>query len=172
MSTEGWSPSRRTLLVTGLLLPVSACTQPAAPRPPAPDVGLRAAAVLRERDLLVLYDRALAGAGVRTDALAALRAEHVAHLVALGEVAASSSASPGPASPGPASPGPDSPGRASPGPASPGRAAPQPGVAALRDAETVAAAAHAEAVLGASRGLAGLLAALSAAEAVHASVLA
>lgn len=167
MSTEGWSPSRRTLLVTGLLLPVSACTQPAAPRPPAPDVGLRAAAVLRERDLLVLYDRALAGAGVRTDALAALRAEHVAHLVALGEVAASSSASPRPASPGP-----DSPSRASLGPASPGRAAPQPGVAALRDAETVAAAAHAEAVLGASRGLAGLLAALSAAEAVHASVLA
>ena len=151
MDTLG--PSRRAVLLTGLVVPLAACTRAAAPgpRPVEPDVALRSAAAGREVALLSAYDRALATASrARAPGLAALRGEHADHLTALG------GASPGP-------------GASAPAPAAP--AAPSPTTADLLAAEAAAQAAHATGVSAASRALAGVLATLSAAEAAHAVAL-
>ncbi|MCA1711168.1 MAG: hypothetical protein LC789_05825 [Actinobacteria bacterium] len=72
--------SRRSLLAGLAAAPVAACSSSAErPAPVDPDVALRAAAVAREVDLVALYD-ALPPSPVH----AALRAEHVEHLRALG----------------------------------------------------------------------------------------
>ena len=148
MDTLG--PSRRAVLLTGLVVPLAACTRAAAPgpRPVEPDVALRSAAAGREVALLSAYDRALATASAaRAPGLAALRGEHADHLTALG------GASPGP------------------GASAPAPAAPSPTTADLLAAEAAAQAAHATGVSAASRALAGVLATLSAAEAAHAVAL-
>ena len=148
MDTLG--PSRRAVLLTGLVMPLAACTRAAAPgpRPVEPDVALRSAAAGREVALLSAYDRALATASAaRAPGLAALRGEHADHLTALGG----------------ASPGPDA--------SAPAPAAPSPTTADLLAAEAAAQAAHAAGVPAASRALAGVLATLSAAEAAHAVAL-
>lgn len=143
-------PSRRAVLLTGLVVPLAACTRAAAPapRPVEPDVALRSAAAGREVALLSAYDRALATASAaRAPGLAALRGEHADHLTALGG----------------GSPGPDASAAAS--------AAPSPTMADLLAAEAAAQTAHGAAVSAASRALAGVLATLSAAEAAHAVAL-
>jgi hypothetical protein len=74
--------SRRSLLAGLAVAPVAACTSgSSAPARVDPDVALRAAAVAREVDLVALYD-----ALPPTPVHAALRAEHVEHLRALGAV--------------------------------------------------------------------------------------
>ncbi|MCU1674686.1 MAG: hypothetical protein JWN77_2799 [Frankiales bacterium] len=73
--------SRRSLLAGLAAAPAVACTSSPPEAPPDPDVALRAAAVAREVDLISLYD-ALPPSPVH----AALRAEHVEHLRALGGV--------------------------------------------------------------------------------------
>ena len=154
MDTRG--PSRRAVLLTGLVVPLAACTRAAAPgpRPVEPDVALRSAAAGREVALLSAYDRALATASAaRAPGLAALRGEHADHLTALGG----------------ASPGPDASAAAPAAPAA--SAAPSPTTADLLAAEAAAQAAHAAGVSAASRALAGVLATLSAAEAAHAVAL-
>ena len=170
---------RRLVLLGALLaplLPLAACTgedAPAAPRPPDPDVALRGAAVAREQDLLALYDALLALTPARSGpaqaGLAGLRAEHAVHLAALLPPAAGPSpgrsASTGAPTPAASTPAPGTAAPATPAPA----AAP---LAAVRVAEAAAAGAHAEAVVPASRGLAALLASLSAAESSHAVALA
>ena len=148
MDTLG--PSRRAVLLTGLVVPLAACTRAAAPgpRPVEPDVALRSAAAGREVALLSAYDRALATASRgRAPGLAALRGEHADHLTALGG----------------ASPGPEA--------SAPAPTALSPTTADLLAAEAAALAAHAAGVSAASRALAGVLATLSAAEAAHAVAL-
>jgi hypothetical protein len=142
------TPSRRALLqatalVPALLTETAACTS----HRPAhavvdPDVAVRAAAVAREVELLSAYDEALAAAAPGASAeLAAVRADHEAHLAALG--APSPAASPSASAQVPASPG------------------------ALAARERSAAAAHAADALRASRPLAALLASMAASEASH-----
>lgn len=144
-------PTRRAVLASGLLLPVAACTSsepaPVRPVPVDPDVALRAAAVARERGLLAAYDAALQQDPARAERLVPLRAEHAAHLAALGEQEAPSTVSPAPAPPSPL--GGD-----------------------LATAERAAAAAHAEATAAASPALAAVLAQLAASEASHPVALA
>lgn len=163
------TPSRRAVLVAGLVAPLVACTrsaQPPAPvagsspaAPTGPGVGprsrpdadapVRAAAVARERRLLAAYDAALADDPGARD-LAALRQEHAAHLQALG---------------------------VAPPPPPPGdrrrrdRRAAARARAGLVRAERGAAGEHARDLLTASRGLAAVLASLAAAEASHLVVL-
>lgn len=162
MSTDPAAPSRRAFLAAGLLLPLAACARAADPDPPPdPDLALRATSVARERELLALYDRALAAEPARATLLTALRDEHAAHLTALlGAPATPTSTALTPAVPGGATPlGP----------------VPAAGPVALNDlnaAEVAAAAAHADGVPAASRPLAAVLATLSAAEASHAVALA
>lgn len=159
---------RAALLSAGAGL-LAACTSKPRPRTaPAvdPDTALAAAAVARELALLAAYDEALATSPALAPRLAALRAEHVEHLRALGQVPASPGASGTPqASPTPASPTPASHASASP-PA--GRAAV---LLRLRALERAGADGHAGAALAASRRLAPVLASLAASEASHAAVL-
>lgn len=144
--------SRRALLGLAGVLPLAACTADEGPPPPPdPDDLLRSAAVARELALLAQYDAAVLALPDRAAVLMSVRAEHAAHLAALQAPSASPSAAPSP----PPAP--------SPGPVS---------MAALVVAEREAGAAHAQAVLEASRELAGLLGSLAASEASHAVVLA
>lgn len=145
-------PGRRRVLQAALALPLlSACrARPAPPVPagPDPDVRLRAAAVEREGTLVRAYDEALVAD--LSSRWAALRAEHLEHLAALGAPAAASAAATPPRRAGTRA----------------------PSVAALAEAERRAAAGHAQDALVASRALAGLLAALAASEASHPVALA
>ena len=65
---------------------LAACTGSPAPRPAVvdPDVALRAGAVERELRLVAAYDAVLAARPNEAARLLPLRAEHVAHVVALG----------------------------------------------------------------------------------------
>lgn len=151
--------TRRALLAAGAALPLAACTDSPAPRPtPAPvdpDVALRAAAQDRETALLQAYDDAVAVVPALAALLAPLRADHEAHLVALGVVIAAPTASPSSAVPSAAAL-----------PTDPGRRK-----AAVLDrlvgAERLASKAHATGALAASPGLAALLGQLAASEASH-----
>src|SRR4051794_5717796 len=140
------TPSRRRLLQATALLPAlvsgtAACTHPAEqPAVVDPDVALRAAAVARELDLLAAYDGVVGAPPARAAQLAAVRAEHAAHLVALGTASPTPSATP------------------STTPVT---------VTELAARERAAAAAHAADALGASRQLAAVLASLAASEASH-----
>jgi hypothetical protein len=146
------TPSRRRLLQAAALSPfVAACTSgPARPARVDPDDALRAAAVAREQALLEQYAAAVGASPAVAAQLAAVRAEHEQHLVALGVPAAGSS----PPSPSP-----------SPLPTAAGSAVPSP--SRLAAAERTAAASHAAAALVASPSLAPLLASLAASEASH-----
>lgn len=81
-------PSRRSVLTGSVgLLGLTACSGPALrPRPATidPDLALTAAAVARERALLAAYDAAATATPDAAARLAPLRADHVAHLAALG----------------------------------------------------------------------------------------
>ena len=135
-------PTRRTVLSAGAVGLAAGCTsshRTAGPSRPDPDVALTAAAVGRERALLAAYDAALAAAPARATTLALVRAEHAAHLAALG-VGPAASAAAAPASPAPSD---------------------------LAGAERAAAAAHAAAAVTASPRLAQVLASLAASEAAH-----
>ncbi len=163
------APTRRTVLRAGLVLPLAACTAgreaPAPLPPPDPDRALRAAAVDRERALLAAYDAALLATPSRAALLRPLREEHAAHLEALLALDPARTSAPPGAGSGSGRPG-----------APPGTAAPAPPAPAapvdLAAAEAAASTAHADAVPAASRGLAGLLASLAAAEASHGVALA
>jgi hypothetical protein len=155
--TCGWvepmsaSPSRRRLLQAALLSPIAAACTTRRDRddgPVDPDVAIRAAAVARERRLLDLYSAAVPPTPAVAGTLAAIRAEHEAHLAAL---------TPGSASPSALSGSP--------------RSLPAVAPSALVTAEHSAAAEHAAAALMASRPLAALLASLAGSEASHAVVL-
>ena len=128
------------------LAALTACTSsdgpPSPPAPPDPDLALRAAAVARERDLIQAYDAALLAVPALADRLPALRAEHLAHLTALGAV---------PGSPSPT--------------VTPGSAEVQ--LARLRTAERAAGAGHTAGLPTASIALAVVLATLAASEAAH-----
>ena len=151
------SLTRRQALAAALLPALAACTRKVPPRPAPvdPDVALRAAAVARERALLAGYDAlttsspTLAGTGTLSARVAAVRAEHAAHLAAL-------LAAPSPSASLPSSP--------SPSPAVSPVASSLPG---LVRAERATAQQHAAAALAASRPLAQLLASLAASEAAH-----
>ena len=167
----GPGTSRRAVVVAPLAVVVAgaaaACTgssdRPApsagaspSPTPVDPDDALRAAAAGREQWLLQAYDAVLAGLPELAPRLGPLRAHHVEHLRALQQPDASPSPS------------------ASASPAPP-VAAPTTAEAALRSlvaAERTAGAQHGADCLAASRGLAGLLGALSASELTHAAALA
>jgi hypothetical protein len=146
IAVVGWlamsvTPSRRRLLQTLLLAPVVAgCTddKPSRRSVDSPDVALRQAAIARERALIAHYRSAAAPSTV----LAAVAADHEAHLRALGAGPAEPSTSPAPSG----------------APTTP---------AALATEERRAAAAHAAAALDASPSLAALLASLAACEASH-----
>jgi hypothetical protein len=127
-------------------------TSGAGPAPePDPDVVLADEAAARERRLLAAYDAALVRDPALAERLAPLRAEHAAHLAALGVADP-----PGPsASPAPAVPSP-------PLPAAPGALLP-----ALADLERTTSTAHAGAAVRSGRGLAAVLASLAASEASH-----
>ncbi|MCW2600395.1 MAG: lipoprotein [Frankiales bacterium] len=147
--------TRRSALASAGLALVAACTpkgRTAAAPAVDPDVALTAAAVAREQALLAGYDDALAAAPTLASRLAPLRAEHAAHLAALGS----------PESPGTSSTPASSPTRSPTGPPTP--------PALLRDLaalERTAATGHATAVLTASRALGPVLASLAASESSH-----
>ena len=136
-----------------------------APPPPAsvdPDLALRAEAVVREHTLVRAYDAALLAAPALRDRLLSVRAEHLAHLTALG----AAPVGPPPGSPPPGSPPPGSLPAASPATtAAPGPADAQ--LAALRTAERAAGVGHTAALQTASAALAVVLATLAASEASH-----
>lgn len=143
------STTRRRLLLGGALLPLAACTpsrEAERPGPVDPDVALRDAAVARERALLASYDALLLASPDLAARLGPLRAEHAEHLAALGAQEQASTATPVPV--------------------------PAPALPALVAAERAAAAAHAEATVGASPALAAVLAQLAASEASHPVALA
>jgi hypothetical protein len=148
------TPSRRQVLQASALLAAAACTS-RSPKPTVvdPDVALRAAAVARERALLAAYDAAPRGA--RLGALAAVRADHEAHLAALAAPV-----------PGPSTPVPSPTTTAAPPAATPVT------IGELAAHERATAAAHATDALRASRPLAAVLASLAASEASHAVALA
>jgi hypothetical protein len=155
------TPTRRALLLGGAAGLLAACTRtPTAPRAAAvdPDAALRTAAVERERALLAAYDAVLAASPAALPRLGPLRAEHEAHLTALGvgtRAFPAGSATPSPSASAPAS---------SPGPS--------PGAAGLVRLERAAAAAHAAATVTATPALAALLAQLAASESSHLVALA
>lgn len=145
-------PTRRAVLGSGLAGLLSACT-PARPHrtvpaPPDPDLALSAAAAARERTLLAAYDSVLASTPALAAQLQPVRAEHLAHLFALGAPAFQVAGHPPSASPRPP-------------------AAPSAARARLAVHERRAAAAHAADALSASRRLAPVLASLAASEASH-----
>lgn len=147
-------PTRRTVLGAALVAPLAACTssgdeEPSPPPPVDPDVVLRDAAVLRERELLATYDAALAASPRLAARLRPLRAEHAEHLAVLQDPALVGSPLP----------------TASPTPVAPLR--PAPGTGALVAAERAASRAHAAAAVRAAPGLAQVLASLAASEATH-----
>lgn len=147
------SPSRRRLLQAALLSPaLAACTsRRSEPEPEHPDVGLRAAAIARERALIERYRAAAASSSSAVATrIVGLAAEHEAHLAALGPVSATASPT------------------ATPSAATLIRV---PTLAALVAAERAASAAHAAAALTASRQLAAVLGSLAASEASHVVVL-
>jgi hypothetical protein len=80
------TPTRRQLLSAAALLPVAACTSSAEPAKIDPDDAIRAAAVERELTLIGQYDAYLSTSAPAkaTATLAAIRADHAAHLTALG----------------------------------------------------------------------------------------
>jgi hypothetical protein len=79
-------PTRRTVLVGSAAALSAACTSggKAAPAPIDPDVAISAAAVAREQALLASYDAAIAATPALAAKLGPLRADHLAHLTALG----------------------------------------------------------------------------------------
>ena len=142
--------TRRSAIAAVGLSMASACTwrhrRPAAAMPSTPvdpDVAARAAAVQREQTLVTGYDHALLVAPSLAPRLAPLRADHVAHLAALGS------------SPGPAAA------------AAPVAQVPAAVLRQLRSLEHSAADSHAAAAVTSSRRLAPLLASLAACEASH-----
>lgn len=155
------TPTRRALLLGGAAGLLAACTRaPAPPRAAAvdPDAALRSAAVGRERALLAAYDAVLSASPAALARLGPLRAEHEAHLTALGVGTRAFPA--GSAPPSPSSP------VASPSPSA-AAAAGAPSVRGLVRAERAAAAAHAGATATATPDLAALLAQLAASESSH-----
>ena len=148
--------TRRELLGASGLVVLSGCRADTGPLPPAPvdpDVALRAGAVEREQALLQAYDTTLATVPSLAARLVPLRAEHAEHLAALtGPVPTPSSGAPSSS-------------------AVPSPTAEPAALLRLLTAEREAGAAHARDVAAASRGLAGLLAALAASEASHSVVL-
>ncbi len=170
---------RRTVVVAPLAVVVTAaaaaCTgrsdPPAptagpSPTPVDPDDALRAAAAAREQGLLQAYDAVLTGLPQLAARLDPLRAHHREHLRAL----QGPDASPSPSAAAPSA----APPTASPAAAAPA-SVPASADAALRSlvtAERTAGGQHADDCLAASRGLAGLLGALSASELTHAAALA
>jgi hypothetical protein len=153
------TPTRRALLLGGAAGLLTACTRPTAPPRAAavdPDAALRSAAVERERALLAAYDAVLAASPAALARLAPLRAEHEAHLTALGVGTRAFPA--GSPSPAPS--------------ASASAAAGAPSVVGLVRAERAAASAHAAATETATPALAALLAQLAASESSHLVALA
>lgn len=140
-------PTRRAVLTgSAAAAALTACTRTsrrraAAPAAVDPDVELRAAAVAREQSLLDAYDAAATNPGLQAR-LAPLRAEHAAHLQALGAL-------PVPGIPPPST----------------------PTLSQLIALERRAAAAHTAAAVPASRRLAPVLASLAASETTHVGVL-
>ena len=148
--------TRRSALASAGLALVTACTRGRRSGPPAapdPDTVLTVAAVAREQALLARYDDVLSAAPALAGVLGPLRAEHAAHLVALGATDAAA-ASPAPTPAPSASP-----------------AAVQVLRQDLARLEREAAAGHASGAVAASRRLAPVLASLAASEASHLAVL-
>ena len=172
--SDARGPSRRAVLLGGAGVVVSGAlaagavagcsTPPAPPPPPAPDPddALRAVAATRERDLLLAYDAALAADPGLTPTLTPVRAHHEEHLAALVASAPLPSGRPPPTpapAPPPTPPATPTPAASAVGPVS---------LAALVAAERTAAARHADDAANArDRGLAALLAMLSASEQSH-----
>lgn len=144
------TPSRRQVLAAAAVVPLAACTE-ATPPPVNPDDALRDAAVARERGLLAAYDALLATTPALTAKLAGVRAEHEAHLAALGGGTASPVTSRS---------------------ASPSASTTVMTLAQVAALERAAAAGHAADALTASRVLAPVLASLSASESSHVVALA
>lgn len=174
-------PTRRAVLLAGPafagLAALASCTSGStdatpSPAPVDPDDALRFDAVAREQALLRAYDGAVAAAPSLGSWLLPVRAEHVAHLAALGSPVAPETSSPGARSPAnsPAATGLPSAAAAAPPPNAPATAQAQ--LALLRAAERLAAAGHTAAVGRASRRLAVVLATLAASEASHEVALA
>jgi hypothetical protein len=141
---------------------VGGCSDRGSPRPPSPapspppdpDAGLRASVVADKQALLERYAATVRRHPRLAGRLGPLRADHAAHLAALG-------GRPGPAATGPAAP------TVRPVPADPGAA-----VRALEQAEQAAAARRiAQCVRAVDGELAALIASLGACEAVHATML-
>lgn len=163
-------PSRRAVLRAGLAVPLlAACTDappPGPPPPPDPDLALHRAAVEREQALLAAYDTAALAAPGLAPKLAAVRAEHAAHLDAL------EAADPAPAPTGSPSPSPSGSVEPSAPAPPPAPADPATVLAGLVALEADAATAHGAAAVTASRELAAVLATLAASEASHGVALA
>lgn len=155
-------------LVGGLGLPlVAGCRRLpvlGGPAAPDPDAALTDDAASRERVLLATYDAAAAAAPALAARLAPLRAEHVAHLAALGRSqvpAASASPSVTPST------------TPSPVPTPPPVPADAAGaLAVLRELEAATATRHGDVAVRCGRGLAVVLASLAASEASHVGALA
>lgn len=144
-------PSRRSVLAAGALGLASACTTSEAPVPHAvsADELRRREAAIREQALLQLYDAALAAFPALAPVLTPLREDHVQHRRALGGAALPTAT-------------------ASPGLIGKTAADARRRIQAL---ERETATQHAAAALAAGRGLAPLLASLSACESAHVAVL-
>lgn len=154
-------PTRRALLLAapaaaGLAV-LTSCTSGSPSGPPTPsaapdpDLALRAAAVAREQELIRAYDAALLAVPTLRDRLLVLRAEHQAHLGALGAA--------------PASPAVGSPLVGEPTGSPTGTT--DAHLAGLRSAERVVGSAHTAGLRTASAALAVVLATLAASEAAH-----
>ena len=172
-------PTRRALLLGGAAggaALLAGCTgddgPPEPPPPPHPDLVLADEAAVRERTLLQAYDLALQQRPDLAPLLAPLRAEHAEHVAALDVPELET---PAPAGTGTTAPSPG--GTSSPTPTA---STPTPPLlpadpaavpAALAELERSTAAAHAEAVLRAGRGLAVVLASAAASESSHAVAL-
>ena len=171
-------PTRRALLVgsaAGGAALLAGCTgddgPPEPPPPPHPDLVLADEAAVRERTLLQAYDLALQQRPDLAPLLAPLRAEHAEHVTALDVPELETPAPTGTGTTAP-SPGGTSPAPSTTAPAPPLLPADPAAVpAALAELERSTAAAHAEAVLRAGRGLAVVLASAAASESSHAVAL-
>lgn len=174
-------PSRRAVLggaLAGMALPaLAACTAaplaPAPPPPVPPDVLAADRAADRERRLLAAYDAALLLAPQLVERLLPLRGDHVAHLAALGLPEVPVGPDPDPTAGPSADPGAEPGAAPSPAAVAAPRLPQEPDalLTALAELERRAATAHGrDAVLG-GRGVAVVLAALSASEASHAVAL-